>query len=212
MFKLIYLTLFTLGSIYLVGSLLVGSVIAGHCSPERGRLDCPASVGFCVPENDLNGRWFCDVEGKDEHKDSGVTCGDPKHINICPSSEIQPQAQGPQAAGGGSVISNPALDKVFGTLTLPAPLSQILGGKKGDVAITDILSKVVELIYIFAAIVFVFYILYSALEFIYSEGHKENIQEARGRIIWAIIGIVILALVFVFLRVLGQITGFTFFQ
>lgn len=114
----------------------------------------------------------------------------------------------PESAVGGS-----SFDSIFGRVEPPQSLKALFGpGITPDQAITEVLSKVVELIYIVAGIIFVLYILWGAVEFIYSEGNKEQVTEARRRIIYAIIGIIILSVAFVVLRVLGQITGFKFFE
>lgn len=101
---------------------------------------------------------------------------------------------------------------VFGNITPPDALKNLLALPQGQDEISSVLSKVVELIYIFAAILFVFYLLYAALKFIYSEGHKESVQDAKGTITWAIIGVIIMSLTFVILRIVGNITGFKFFN
>jgi len=43
-------------------------------------------------------------------------------------------------------------------------------------------------------------------------GDKEKIASARGRIFNAIIGIILFAIAFAIIRVIGQFTGFTFFK
>ena len=55
-------------------------------------------------------------------------------------------------------------------------------------------------------------VVISALQWIVSGGDKEAVAKARSRLTYAIIGIVLLALSFLILRVIGQITGFSFFK
>lgn len=111
---------------------------------------------------------------------------------------------------GSELKSNPELDKIFGKYPPPDNLKTLLGGTGND-AITRILSTIVELLYIFAALVLLYYLFRGALQFIYSEGEKEALSEARGKITWALIGFIILALVFPFLKILGHVIGFKFF-
>jgi len=95
----------------------------------------------------------------------------------------------------------------FGEITSPPEL----GGLKGAAGINDVLSRVVELIFIFAAVTFVFMFLWAAVSMIMSGGEKEALAKAQGRIRWAVIGIALLAFSFLIFRILGYITGFKFF-
>jgi hypothetical protein len=95
----------------------------------------------------------------------------------------------------------------FGDITSPPEL----GGLKGAAGINDVLSRVVELIFIFAAVTFTFMFLWAAVSMIMSGGDKESLAKAQARIRWAIIGIVLLALSFVIFSLLSYITGFKFF-
>lgn len=104
-----------------------------------------------------------------------------------------------QPASAGSVFD------VFGKITLP-PAIRNLG--TGSAAISLVLSNIVTLIFIAAGIVFLFMIVISAFQFITSGGDKEAVGKARGRLTWAIIGITILALAFVIVRTVAEITGF----
>lgn len=103
------------------------------------------------------------------------------------------------------------VDEVFGTLTPPAairPLTQD-GGSAG---ISLFLTWVIEVIYIFAAIVFLFMVIFSAFQWITSGGDKEAVAKARSRLTYAILGIVLLGLAFFIATLIGQLTGFKFFQ
>ncbi|MBU3957439.1 pilin [Patescibacteria group bacterium] len=100
------------------------------------------------------------------------------------------------------------IEDVFGEITPPP---QISGIGEGALGINQILSKIVELIYIAAGVVFVFMVIISAFQWIVSGGEKEAVGNARNRLTHAIVGIIILGLAFVILRVIGQIIGFEFF-
>jgi len=99
-------------------------------------------------------------------------------------------------------------NSVFGNIKPPP---EILAIGSGSAGISNIINKIIQLIYVVAGIIFVFMIIISALQWILSGGDKEAVAKARGRLTWAIIGIVFLALAFVIIKVIGQITGFTFF-
>lgn len=99
-------------------------------------------------------------------------------------------------------------EAVFGKV-VPPPAVAALGF--GATGISRVLSNLVTIIFSAAMVVFLLMVVFSGFQWITSGGEKENIAKARGRLTWAVVGIVILALAFVFLRVIGQITGFTFF-
>lgn len=95
---------------------------------------------------------------------------------------------------------------VFGTINPPSQL----GGLKGAEGINTVLTNAITLIFTVGAVVFVFMFLISGVQMIMSGGDKETLARARGRLTWAIIGIVLLSLAFVIFRILEQVTGFKF--
>lgn len=101
----------------------------------------------------------------------------------------------------------------FGNIEAPDPLKGIAGADStGEKGINTILNRSVDLIFIFAALGFVIMFLWSAVQMILSGGDKESVAKARGRLTWAIIGIALLSLSFVIFQVIGDITGFKFFN
>lgn len=106
------------------------------------------------------------------------------------------------------VQSQGGVEKVFGQIIPPASIQFIGSGSSG---ISNLLSKIIELIYVVAGVVFVFMVIVSAFQWIVSGGDKEAVAKARGRLTYAIIGIIILALSFVIISTVGKITGFEFF-
>ncbi|MBI4037064.1 hypothetical protein HY385_01430 [Candidatus Daviesbacteria bacterium] len=107
-------------------------------------------------------------------------------------------------------LADTAIDQVFGKISPPEQIKPLtdLGGAGG---ISQVLSSMVEIIYIVASIVFVFMVVISAFQWIISGGDKEAVGNARKRLTYAIIGIAMLALAFVILKAIGDITGFHFF-
>lgn len=102
------------------------------------------------------------------------------------------------------------VNDVLGKIVPPSPIQPMaaLGGAGG---LSFFLSRVVQLIYTGATLAFVFMILISAFQWIVSGGEKEAVAKARGRLINAMIGIMLLAFTFVFLNIISSITGFEFF-
>ncbi len=101
-----------------------------------------------------------------------------------------------------------SVDAAFGKIEPPVFIKSIGEGEEG---INSILNVVVVLIYVIAANVFIFMILWAAFQWITSGGEKEKLTAARQRLTHAIIGIVILALAGVIITTVGKIVGFSFF-
>src|SRR3989344_6027001 len=102
---------------------------------------------------------------------------------------------------------------VFGTIKPPSEILPLIQkGGEGAGGISLFLSNLVLLVYMIAGVVFVFMLLWGAFQWITSGGEKEAIASARGRIINAIIGIVLFAIAFAVIQVIGLFTGFTFFE
>lgn len=101
----------------------------------------------------------------------------------------------------------------FGTISPPPALKGLVEeeAKRAGGGISFFFSNLIVLIYAVAIIVLIFMILWGAFEWITSEGEKEKIEAARNKIIHAIIGIVLFAVAFAIIQVLGQFTGFKFF-
>lgn len=106
------------------------------------------------------------------------------------------------------VVLAAPVDPVLGKVIPPPQVSSLGFGAAG---ISQLLSNVVTLIYIAAGIVFLFMVAISAFQWIVSGGDKESIAKARGRLTWAIVGITVLALAFVIIGIISQITGVKFF-
>lgn len=102
---------------------------------------------------------------------------------------------------------------IFGEITPPAELNPFIQkGGAGAGGISLFLNNLITLIYIIASVVFIFMILWSALEWILSGGEKEKISNAQKRLTNAFIGIVLFALAFAIIRTFGIFTGFSFFN
>lgn len=107
----------------------------------------------------------------------------------------------------GQPVKQPWED-VVGTVNAPKQVRNLGFGAGG---ISTFLTNIIGLVYIVAGIVFIFMMVMGAFSWIVSGGDKEAIAKARLRIINAIIGLVLLALTFFILAVIGQVTGFKLF-
>ncbi len=102
-----------------------------------------------------------------------------------------------------------SIDKVFGTINKP---TQIAHWGPGAVGLSYFLTRIVQVIYVVAALLVLFMFLTSALQWITSGGDKDAVASARKRMTSAIIGLILLAITFFFLGVFGKFTGFSFFN
>ncbi len=106
-----------------------------------------------------------------------------------------------------------AVEKVFGQIQPPAPLAGLLkNDQTGAGGISKFLSNLVALFFSLAAVVLIFMLLWGAFDWMTSEGDKEKLGAAQRKIISAIIGIVLFAITFAVIQILGVFTGFRFFK
>ncbi len=104
------------------------------------------------------------------------------------------------------------IQQKFGTISPPPQLQNLIAkDPTGAGGISTFLSSLIALAYSGAAIVLIFMLLWGAWDWLISEGEKEKLQNAQRKIISALIGIVLFAIAFAAIEVLGQFTGFKFF-
>lgn len=158
-----------------------------------GTADYRYTVTYCTNKensklfpNGANGQFAgCEEQYDEQSNQAPAGCNRP--------------AQGPPSKIG----------EIFGQINPPAALTNFGFGARG---ISNFLSNGVILIYSIATIVLIFMILWGAFEWLTSGGDKEKLSSAQKRIINAIIGIILFAVAFAVIRVLGVFTGFRFFS
>jgi|SRR3989344_2040291 len=107
------------------------------------------------------------------------------------------------------LFSSPALAEV-GDIVIKQPEKNAgvrVDGLSGAQLLGVIIKNFILLTYTIAAVGVLIMFLWGALEWIFSGGDKEKLAAARKRIVSALIGLVILALTFVILGVVSQLTG-----
>lgn len=108
--------------------------------------------------------------------------------------------------------SPPDVECIFGTISPPTAIQKLIGtDTTGTSGLNKFLSNLVILIYSLAAVVLIFMILWGAFDWMTSEGDKEKVASAQRKIINALIGILLFAVAFAVIRLVGQFTGFSFF-
>ncbi len=106
-----------------------------------------------------------------------------------------------------------SIKDTFGTIQPPKQLQPFIDkGGTGAGGISFFLNNLITLIYIVGAIIFVFMLLWGALEWIMSGGEKEKVGNAQKRITHALIGITLMAIAFAILKAVGTFLGFEFFS
>ena len=85
-------------------------------------------------------------------------------------------------------------------VTCPLAPFTVLCFHKGDLA--GIIGAAVTFIFFVAVIVALFYLLFGAVRWVFSGGDKAAIESARGTIVAAIVGLIILFLTFLLINVL----------
>lgn len=93
----------------------------------------------------------------------------------------------------------------------PTPISvrvvPPLQGVDPATTIGTLLSNILTIIFVLAAIIVLFMLIIGAFQWITSGGDKEGVGKARDRITHALIGFAILALAFLIVQVVGQIVN-----
>ncbi len=105
-----------------------------------------------------------------------------------------------------------SVNSIFGQIKPPDALKGLINkDPTGAGGLSTILSNLIQLFYVAAAVVLIFMLLWGAFDWMTSEGNKEKLESARNKILNAIVGIILFAVAFAVINVLGQFTGFTFF-
>lgn len=101
---------------------------------------------------------------------------------------------------------------IFGSIEPPKELQPFIQkGGEGAGGISLFFNNLISLIYVVGLVIFVAMFLWGALEWLLSGGNKDSVGNAQRRLTHAIVGLVLLALSFAIIRLIGLFTGFTFF-
>jgi hypothetical protein len=92
------------------------------------------------------------------------------------------------------------------TIMNPA-LGSNLQGKSGVSFFQDLVPNVIGLAFVIGVLVFFFIMVIAAIQWITSGGDKQSLESARSKLTNAIIGFVILLLIFVILNVIQDFFG-----
>lgn len=199
--SLFFLVIFFLISVS--GVLAAGIDRGFDCVP--GTDTCNVGGDECLPLKTNPNRTVCQPRGIVER---GFDCNSTdrcKEIgDECLSLETNPNR---------TVCQPSKTSTVFGKIKPPDALKNLIGtDPTGALGISKFLSNLVTLIYSLAAIVLTLMLLWGAFDWLTSEGDKEKLESAKRKLINAIIGIMLFAVAFAVIQVLGSFTGFKFFE
>ena len=96
-------------------------------------------------------------------------------------------------------ITNPVLSQTL--------LDILAGGNPGLVFLNLILQNLIIIVFIVAVLIFFFMILISGIQWMTSGGDPKGLEAARGRLMAAIIGLVIVLSVYAILALLKTLFG-----
>lgn len=85
-------------------------------------------------------------------------------------------------------------------------------GINADTGVDKIITNAITIVFIVAAVLVLAMLIWGGIEWVLSGGDKEKVGNARKRIIASLIGLVIIALAYVILQVVGGIVGFNVLQ
>lgn len=96
--------------------------------------------------------------------------------------------------------------KQLAQITNPA-ISTELQDKTGQQFLADFMPAVVNFIFVAGALIFFFMFVIGAIQWIASGGDKAAVESARGRIVSAVIGLVLLFVAFVAIQFIENFFG-----
>lgn len=180
------------------------------CQPPRGAFEiCDIRADICMPG------YSCQTSKADP---TTHLCQPPLGaLEICIDADskcIDGYTCQPSNADPNTLLcQKDTVGSVFGKIKPPPAIAGLLkGDPTGAGGISKFLSNLVILIYAISTVVLIFMILWGAIDWMISEGDKEKLANAQKKLINAFIGIILLAAAFAIIKVLGQFTGFTFFE
>lgn len=97
-------------------------------------------------------------------------------------------------------------NNIFGPIEIPNEVG-FLKNKVGRAGLESLVSNIIRLIFLIAAIAVLFFFLYGGLKWIFSGGDKQQLDAAKNMITAAVIGFAIVALTYIIMRVIETFFG-----
>lgn len=207
-FKILVALFFLFLQLYAIPYMLFPIYASSHCASLRN------TEGTHGPASKYTGEVCTNPAQYNQNVRCIGTTGNRYIVTFCNANgcyEEYPE-QGPSAPDlckRPDAATQSDIGKVFGQI-LPPQAIQYLGF--GATGISTFLSNLVVLFYSVAIIVLILMILWGAFDWITSEGDKEKLESARRKLINAVVGIMLFAVAFAIIQILGTFTGFKFFE
>jgi hypothetical protein len=101
-----------------------------------------------------------------------------------------------------------------GTVDSPKQIeiNSIGGMPDGGVNLTNVVQNLLGLIFVFAGILALLFVIWGGISWITSGGEKEKIEEARKKIIYALIGLIVIFASFFIVNTVGGVVGISPFN
>lgn len=100
--------------------------------------------------------------------------------------------------------STSSIEGVFGVIKLPSPISNI---PRGTAGINQLIRVGIDLLFVFGAVSTLIFVVWGAIDYISSGDKKDGAAEARKKITYALIGLMLLGTSFFIVRFVGMIVG-----
>jgi ABC-type phosphate transport system permease subunit len=105
------------------------------------------------------------------------------------------------------ILAQKDVKDIFGTVKAPPGPSKLYDPDVGN-SLGALITTLLQITFIVAAVLVLFYLLSGALDWITSEGEKDKLEKARGKILNAIIGIILMVVALALFSVItGNILG-----
>lgn len=82
----------------------------------------------------------------------------------------------------------------------------------GLLKLSEIIQVAITLLFIFVVVLALFVIIYSGIQWIISASDKQKVEQARGRLTFAIVGLLIAFFSFLIINLLGHLFDLTLIQ
>ena len=86
------------------------------------------------------------------------------------------------------------------SVPIKAPTELPTGGLEG--AGTNLVQLTINLIFVFGIILAIVFIFYSGIQWIMSGGEKQKLQNARNRLVYSFVGLIVIAIAFAIINII----------
>ncbi len=100
-----------------------------------------------------------------------------------------------------------SLSLLINDTPIPVPSGVPVGGLEPGGAGQKIIQVGINLIFVVGIVIAIVFLIYSGIQWVMSEGDKQKLQNARNRLTYSIIGLLVIALSFFIINVVITLLG-----